>query len=312
MENNNVMNDDWVDGQLASLPSIDREPNAAKALASLRARETNMRAARRRLTWAVATASVICIAVLALPGSRALAQRLWDSFLLKRAEVVRVSFENIPEGLRADVLSGGSGPEGVSSIDEAERRAGFRPILPGAGILSARPSLSVSTTIDGRLTLRRPELSKALEKAGVSGVEVPQDWEGRSIALEVGPIIVADYGELTLLQCRPITLMAPSGFDTARFLEVAFRILGADEGEARRLKDRFAANPAWFWAIPRDKQATIQEISLHSGPGIYIEDFDSHGAREGAAVIWNTPDRIYLAGGRTSRELALAVANSIP
>lgn len=312
MQKNNTVNDDWVDRQLASLPVIDREPNTAKALAALRAREGNRKAAQRRWTWAVSTALAICVALLALPGSRAFAQRLWETLFLKRTEVIRANFENIPDALTPDVLSGGSVPEGVSNIDEAERKAGFRPLLPGASILSGSPNLSVSAPIEARLTLHQSELVKALEKAGASNVEVPHDWEGRSFGLEVGPIVVADFGDLSLLQCRPFTLVAPSGFDIPRFLEVAFRILGADEAEALRMKEKFAANPAWFWAIPRDNQATIQEVSLRSGPGVYIEDFRSNGVRAGAAVIWNTPDRMYLVGGTMSRELALVVANSIP
>jgi hypothetical protein len=80
----------------------------------------------------------------------------------------------------------------------------------------------------------------------------------------------------------------------------------------------FAANPAWFWGIPRDKEVTIQEVSLRSGPGVYIETFDSHGSKVDGELIWGTPDRIFYASGditrppAPSREVLLAVANSIP
>lgn len=307
MENNKFMNDDWVDRQLASLPVTDKEPNMARGLAILAARET-----RRHWTLAAATVGVSCVALLALPGTKAFAQRVWESLFLKRAEVVRVSFEDIPQSLSADILRGGAGPEGVRDIDEAERKAGFRPIIPRAGILSSSPSFSVTETLEARLILRRADLLKALRKAGSSNVDVPAAWDGASIGARIGPVIVADYGQTTVLQCRPPMLSTPAGFDTARFVQVALRILGVEEREARRMSDKFAANPAWFWGIPRDKQATIQEVSLASGPGVYIEDFDTHGMREGAVVIWNTAERTYLVGGRISRELAMAVANSIP
>jgi hypothetical protein len=308
MENNNFMNDDWVDRQLASLPVIDREPNVARGLAILASRERH----RRHWTLVAATASVSCVALLALPGTKAFAQRVWESLFLKRAEVVRVNFEDVPSALSADILRGGAGPEGVRDIDEAERKAGFRPIIPRAGILSSSPSFSVTETLEARLILRRADLLKALGKAHVSNVDVPAAWDGTSIVARVGPVVVADYGQTTVLQCRPPMLSTPAGFDTAQFVQVALRILGVEERETRRMSDKFAANPAWFWGIPRDKQATIQEVSLASGPGVYIEDFDTHGAREGAVVIWNAADRTYLVGGRISRELAMAVANSIP
>jgi hypothetical protein len=308
MENNNLMNDDWVDRQLASLPVSDKEPNVARGLAILAARE------RHRHRWALvaATASVSCVALLALPGTKAFAQRVWESLFLKRAEVVRVNFEDVPQALSADILRGGAGPEGVRDIDEAERKAGFRPIIPRAGILSSSPSFSVTETLEASLMLRRADLLKALRKAGVSNVDVPAAWDGAPIGARVGPVVVADYGQATLLQCRTIMLVVPPGFDTARFVQVALRILGVQDREARRMSEKFAANPAWFWGIPRDRQATIQEVSLPSGPGVYIEEFDTHGAREGAVVIWNTADRTYLVGGRISRELAMAVAHAIP
>jgi hypothetical protein len=317
MKNTNITNHDWVDRQLASLPATDREPNIANTLAALQARQRDRLAVRRRWTFTIAATAAACVTLLALPGTRAYAQRLWDSLFLRRVEVVRVNFDDVPEALHWHLLEGGPIELPVSSIDEAEREVGFRPTLPPAGILSSAPSLGVNATLELGMMLHRAELSKALEKAGVSGVELPPNWEGASVRLELGPIVNAYYGQVNLAQCRPFMLITSPGFDTARFLEVAFRILGVEEREARRMSNSFAANPAWFWGIPRDKEVTIQEVSLRSGPGVYIETFDRHGLQVDAELIWETPDRIYYAGGNPphlapSRELLLAVANSIP
>jgi hypothetical protein len=318
MENNSFTNDDWVDRQLASLPATDKEPNTARGLAALQTRERNWLAARRRLSFAVAVAAAACVTLMALPGTRAYAQLLWDSLFLGRVEVARVNFADVPKALHVDLLQGSIFEVPVRSIDEAEREVGFRPTLPPSGILSRTPSLGFNSTFEFGMTIHRAELSRALEEAGVSGVELPPNWEGASVRLELGPIVNAYYGQVSLSQCRPFMLITSPGFDTARFLEVAFRILGVEEREARRISNRFAANPAWFWGIPRDKEVTIQEVSLRSGPGVYIETFDRRGLQVDAELIWNTPDRIYYASGiinhspPPSRELLLAVANSIP
>jgi hypothetical protein len=84
------------------------------------------------------------------------------------------------------------------------------------------------------------------------------------------------------------------------------------------MSNKFAANPAWFWGIPRDKRATIEEVSLRSGSGVYFETFDTHEMQQDAELIWNTPDRIYAVGGNSShlplpsRDFLVSVANSIP
>jgi hypothetical protein len=258
------------------------------------------------------------MALLALPGTRALAQHLWDKLTLKRVEVVRVNFEDAPRALHVNVLQLGLLELPVRDLDEAEREAGFRPILPSVGVLRGAPGFGVNGTFEFGLTLHRTELLKELEKAGVSGVEIPPTWEGATVRLQLGPIVNADYGQVTLSQCRPFMLITSPGFDTARFLEVAFRILGVEERDARRMSYKFATNPAWFWGIPRDERATIQEVSLRSGSGVYFETFDDHGMQQSGELIWNTPDRIYGLGGSSShrplpsRDFLISVANSIP
>jgi hypothetical protein len=314
MEKNNFVSDDWVDQQLASLAVPDREPNTDRALAALKMRTQNRQATLRRWVWTAMAASVVCAALLSMPRARGLAQALWDRLFLSRVDVARVNFRDVPETLHLDVFRGYFFSEDVGNPDEAERKAGFRPKLPPAGIFAGPPRLSVNPKLEAGLTVRRAELSAALAKAGVSGVELPPEWEGASVRMELGPILNAEYGDGTsVLQCPPFMLATTPGFDTTRFLEVFFRILGLDASEASRMRSKFAANPAWFWGIPRGQQATIQEVSLRSGSGIYIEEFDARGARGEADLIWGTLDRIYLVTGKQlNRERALAVANAIP
>lgn len=106
-------------------------------------------------------------------------------------------------------------------------------------------------------------------------------------------------------------LVAPPDFDAAHLVEVTFRIFGVNRQDARLLSERFAANPAWFLGIPQDDEVTIQEVSLRSGRGMYIEDFNEQGRSERAALVWSTSDRVYVLSGNMSRQRAILVADSI-
>src|SRR5580658_4758926 len=86
--------DRWVANRLATI-----EPQWSPNLA--RGRELfDARLAGRRHSWpwmasAAATAAV-CVAMLAFPGTRALAQELWYRFVLNRVDAVRLDLSKLP------------------------------------------------------------------------------------------------------------------------------------------------------------------------------------------------------------------------
>ena len=90
------------------------------------------------------------------------------------------------------------------------------------------------------------------------------------------------------MQCERIALLTPPGFQTAAFVETVLRILGVGEAEARHMGRRFAANPAWFFGVPRED-----------------------GNAESTAVVWSTKDRVLAVVGKVSRERAVEVAEAI-
>jgi hypothetical protein len=75
---------------------------------------------------AAATTVTVCVAMLALPGPRALAQELWYRFVLHRVDVVRLDLSKLP--LHLQVTTNGL-EQSVQNADEAERKTGFRPYL---------------------------------------------------------------------------------------------------------------------------------------------------------------------------------------
>ena len=116
--------DRWVANRLATIEP-QWSPNLARGRELLDAR---MAARRRSWTWMATTAATaaVCIAVLALPATRALAQELWYRFVLNRVDVVRLDLSKLP--LQMQVTTNGV-EQRVQNVDEAERKAGFRPYL---------------------------------------------------------------------------------------------------------------------------------------------------------------------------------------
>jgi hypothetical protein len=311
MEHKNEMDTaKWVDLRLATLdPSSDWQPNAYRALSQLRDRGQLKKSPRRSWLWAATAACLACLTVIAFPGSRAVAERLWNSFFLNKIDVVRLDLDDAP--LNATLITNPGPPQPVSTSEEAARLTGFTPRLPSRTVLPAAPKLVVTGRMAIHLNVDTAELKAGLRRSGASEIRVPKNWDTATLSVHAGPMIIADYPEISLMQCRPITLTTPTGFVTKDFAEATFRMLGLNGGEARQLAQKFAANPSWLFGIPQDEPVEIQEMALRSGPGMLIEDFDENGQSERLSIVWSVADRIYALSGKMTRELAIATANSL-
>jgi hypothetical protein len=258
---------------------------------------------------AAAATAAVCVAVLALPGTRALAQELWYRFVLNRVDVVRLDLSKLP--LRMQVTTNGV-EQRVQNMDEAERKSGFRPYLPSPGVLYANPGITVTGPIAVEQTIRVRDLESALGKVGASDVQVPAEWEGVQLRTEIGPMVAANYPDnVHIRQALPFELSVPSGFALERFAEVAFRSIGVSVWEARAMAQKFAAHPAWLLDIPPDAVVNVQEVALWAGPALLIEDFDEKGAVKRATVVRSTSERMYSVSSR-NRELSIKIANALP
>jgi hypothetical protein len=244
-----------------------------------------------------------------LPGARALAQQLWDRFILNDVDVVRLDLSKLPLHMR--VTTNGL-EQAVNDADDAERIAGFRPHLPVAAVIGASPEITVSGPIALQQTIDVPEIESALRRIGAGDVRVRAEWEGMQLRAQVGPIVAANYpGNVQILQTRPIEFFVPSGFSLQEFIDVAFRSIGVSSWEARALAQKFRANPAWLLDIPVDEKVNIREVVLQAGPGLLIEHFDDTGVVERATVIRSASDRIY-AVSAAKGDLGIKIVNALP
>jgi hypothetical protein len=141
---------------------------------------------------AAAAVAGVCIAAVVFPQTRALAQQLWSHFILNRVDVVRVDFSDLP--LHAQVTAGGP-PQAVQDLDDAARKAGFRPYLPAPGVLPANPSMVVIRAMQVEQTIHVAELQAALNKVGAKDVQVSPEWEGVQLRASIGPIVNLGYAD---------------------------------------------------------------------------------------------------------------------
>jgi hypothetical protein len=309
MANSNDMRESqWVEERLRALEATgDFQPDVVRAHVRLRERADGATTRRRRAWFAVATG---CLALVLLPWPRAAAQHLWDRIVLGRVEVVQVIRADLPEHITA-TFAMEARPferETVRDATEAERLAGFRPELPPPGVLDGTPTLSVVRRLTlATSPLRIADIERALAAAGVSDINVPGEWEGTILVAEGGPLVVAEYDGVELMQSAPFRMAAPSGFQFGRFMEIAFRVFGRSATEARALGTKFEANPALVMHFP--ERDSVRDVPLRWGQGIFVGDPDGP---EGICFFWNTSDRIYIVSAeKMSPQAAAVLANSI-
>jgi hypothetical protein len=302
MANNNDANENgWLEERLQSLdtPNVDVNYDAARG----RLREREVAARRSRRAWATAAAiGAVILVLVALPWPRAAAQRLWDRLSLGRVEVVPVAHEEAVKPF--EMKEEGDEPIPVRDAAEAERIAGFRPVLPPADVVPGVPKLNVVKRQVMSSTVKVADLERALSAAGVTGVRVPKEWDGATLRVERGPVVNANYEEAKagLSQSPPFRLITSAGFPVGQFMEVAYRLFGKSAADARDLSRKFVENPAWLLVVPH---TTIHEVNWKGGRAVAA-------GGGGMCFFWNTSDRIFVIGAeKMDPDFGVAVANSV-
>jgi hypothetical protein len=310
MANNNEANENrWVDERLATLnTTADSQPDIVRARAKLRERQSAP-ARQSRALW-LGGAAAACLILLALPWPRAIAQELWNRLLLGRVAVVQVDSEGVSDDVTAMfIMEPGTFDEmPVTDAAEAERIAGFRPALPPPGILKGTPALAVVKRVMlATKPLKTSEMKRALANAGAADAAVPKDWDGLTLTAEAGPVVVAAYDDVEIMQSAAFRMNTPPGFEFGRFMEMAFRVFGRSAVEAKTLGAKFEANPALVVHFP--ERAPVRDVPLRSGNGIIVGDLDGD---DPICFFWNTSDRIYIVtASHVSARTLVDLANSI-
>ncbi len=303
----------WLERRTAlAAPPPDWEPNVEIAYTRFQTRQSRSHLLRPYRVLGAVAASLVCVALLSVPSTRALAQQIWSWITVDRIEVVRVNFDDLPEeALRVRALNKPAPPQVVRSSDEAAHAAGFVPRLPRPGILSGMPQLSVLGPMSFGANIKAVDLESALRKAGVSDEAVPGHWEGAQLLLRIGPAIMAEWNDVALMQCKPLVLAASSGVEIGAFTTLLLRALGMSREAAQRFGHRMTTAPALLLGIGTEDAVNIRDVNLRTGPATLIEDFGDNGRLERVTILWAVPDRVYVLSAAIRPDLAISLANEI-
>ena len=298
--------DEWVNRRMAASQPPHGWPDADVARRHLDQRLPQR--PRRTFLW-VSAAAAVCAALLVLPQTRAVAQRLWDRAFLGRLQMV------IADGAAATFFSPEfqqrPEPRPVQSLEDASRQAGFTPRLPGLDAFSTAARYSVTDTVSATLRLDTQGIRGLITRAGGAASEVPDAWNGAVLEVRVGPVVIADYGATLLLQTRPFQLITPPDFDLEAFYRIAFRSFGMSERDARTLSADLGISPALLTFMPKEDDALVHEFQTRSGTVLTIEEVYGHGK---TLAVWSTPDRLFALFGATatlSRTFVTEVTNAL-
>jgi hypothetical protein len=302
--------DAWVNQRIAATDLPVEWPDDAAAWRRLDGRAAPRR--HRMWLWAGAAAAVAAGAIV-LPGPRALAQTLWDQMVVGRIQVWMADYDAHGAAASAFTPEIRQRPEArpVPSLDEAIRAAGFSPRLPGPEVLPALPAYSVTDVGLAVWRLRTPALRYLVSQAGGAASDVPDAWDGMAIELRIGPVIIADFDGILLLQSRPFELVKPADLDIELLYRVAFQALGKSERDARALAADLSISPALLTFMPSEERDLVREFKTRSGTGVMIEGVYGPGK---IAAVWSGPDRLYAmfpSIGEVSREFVVRVANAV-
>lgn len=336
-------------------PPAAWEPDVSAARTRFEARLHRRSRLKHFVLVGVTAALLVCLLVPAIPPARAFAQqlssnnwyrleRLWNWMTIVRTPL-RFRLAGLPDSLRDHPLTESGSPQLVSDVAGAAHRVGFIPRLPRSGVLSGRPVLSVSGPLSIDTVVSTADLELALRNAGVLDQDVPKDWDGARIALQIGATVTAEWSDvreegsgqiewsdLTLAQGLPPLVAVPPGFDLAAFTVLNLRTALLGRENALRFAQRATTAPALLFGNGRQNIVGVREVNLHKGPATLIDErrepgFGAHtnwfGYSGGPSVeritlLWSVPDRMYVLRGvmsvpceMFSLDFAAALTNAI-
>jgi hypothetical protein len=301
--------DAWVNGKMASgLPAEwpdDRE--------GWRLLEQRLEPRRRRAwVWAATTAAAVLVAAFALPATRTAAQRLWDEVVIGRIEMLTTDFEHFAVAhLFTPEVRRQPEPSPVASLEEAGDKAGFVPRLPKPGVLSSQPTFSVTDVGLAALPLDGRAIRRLAVRGGISASEVPASWNSGMLEVHIGPIVIADYDGVLLLQSLPFEMKTPADFDRELFYRIAFKSLGMSDHEARAMSMDAAMSPAYLTLAPQEEEELFTKFQAKNGTGVMIAEVYGPGK---LVALWSGVDRLYALYPKEreiSKEFVIEVANSV-
>jgi hypothetical protein len=285
-----------------------------------------------RVLVGVAAAAAAVVAFILSPALRASAQAFLDSFRVRNFVAVKVDparMEQLKQkNLDLQGLLGAEGsntgehapPERFTDAATAGRAAGCAPRLPS----TVPGSLSLDTVMvqqgrQARFTVNGGKLRQVLDALGLSDVRVPPGLDGARVSVRTTPAMVLQYHKesrrILLIEARSPEVSLPSGLEPRELGEIALRIAGLNEGDARRFAGAVDWRNTVLVPVPMNAES-FHEVDVHGARGLLIKTegapsgTELHG-RRGAVLMWSEGEMVYALISNTPYDDLLLMANSL-
>ena len=294
----------------------------------------------------LAAAAVLILAlVIAIPGTRAMADHLLSLFRVEQVTVIPVDFTGMQQLTGNGTLSKQistlisnsttvtqKSGEPVVALDaaDASQKAGFKVRLP-AGSTPSR--LSVLNSSAFSFTIDRVKAQAILDEAGRKDLVLPDAIDGAVVSVNIPASVSADYGNcpapsetgknpapggsmgrdypdcVIMSQLPSPVVNAPAGVDIAQLAQIGFEFSGMTSEQAAAFVKTVDWTTTLVVPIPRNA-ATYEQISVDGVTGTLIQR-PADDAPE-FALVWVKDGIIYTIGGLGSNSpRAIAMANSL-
>jgi hypothetical protein len=318
------------------LQEYRREPDPGFAR-KLRERLRRQEGPRRLLSGnmarvlAAACAVLVVAGLFAIPSVRVSAQALLDIFRVRRFAAVEFKesrFETLRSlgkdpGLlvldkRETVLDPGPAQR-VRSGDEASTIAGFDVSSPGYLPMGmTADTVFVEGAGEMRLSVSEAKLRSLLDRLDLQDVKVPQGLDGQWIDVRKPPVVIQTYRSknrrAALVEAKSPEVSVPAGWNPEQLAEIGLRVLGLDEGEARKIARSTDWRSTLLVPVPTDA-STFRQVTVRGQQGLLITTKGEKGPdgnqRQGVVLMWTERDRVFCLRGILSAGEVMQIAESL-
>jgi hypothetical protein len=280
---------------------------------------------RRPSRWAmIAAASVLAVALFALPSVRASGQAFLNLFRVVNFTAVPVNVDRINQlnrsglnlstliGKQVEVLTDPGPPRVFATPADAADAAGIKVRLPA--ILP--PGLTVvRTEVEGehavRVTGDTRMLMDILEATGITDVRPPAELDGQVATLRVPPIMRIVYAsgnlEVAFLQARSPEVTLPATVDISALGEIGLRIAGLGRSEAHTLAQAIDWRNTLVLPVPAGV-SSFRQVGVHGSHGLLVTFKEK---REIRSIVWSEGGSVYGITGPLGEGLIAQMADSV-
>ncbi len=293
-----------------------------------------------------AAAVLILTLVIAIPGTRAMADHLLSLFRVEQVTVIPIDFTGMQQLTGNGALSkqisalvsnsttvtqkAGDPLDALDAAD-ASQKAGFSVRLPTG---SAPSHISVLNNMAFNFTIDRAKAQAVLDEAGRSDLLLPDTINGAVVNVNIPASVSAAYGAcpapsqngrnpgpggsmgrnypdcVILSQLPSPVVNAPAGVDIAQLAQIGFEFSGMTKEQAAAFTQTVDWTSTLVVPIPKNA-ATYQQVSVDGVTGTLIQRPVDDAPQY--VLLWVKNGIVYAIGGLgTDTQKAIQMANSLP